>query len=201
VSSINQDIEKKSAPKEAAPESSGAPETSTAAPEDPTLSMVDTSSALFQLPANPPCDQVRDLDCDSDDLCDGECKTKNFSLGLQVSNAKRAKGHAGAQQNQAMAGSSDNDDDEHDAPDDADADDEEGGTRDMKTNDRKAKRIQTTTGTMWAVCECGLTAPGIEMVRSEGCSMAMRLVQGTFGNCDTWPRFMAYDDMVRSCTL
>jgi hypothetical protein len=100
-----------------------------------------------------------------------------------------------------MAGSSDNDDDEHDAPDDTDADDEEGGTRDMKKNDRKAKRIQTTTGTMWAVCKCGLTAPGIEMVRSEGCSMAMRLVQGTFGNCDTWPRFMAYDDMVRSCTL
>ena len=71
VSSINRDIEKKSVPKEAAPESSDAPETSTAAPVDPTLSMVDTSSALFQLPADPPCDQVRNLDCDSDELCGG----------------------------------------------------------------------------------------------------------------------------------
>jgi len=97
-----------------------------------------------------------------------------------------------------MAGSSGNDDDEHDAPDDADAYDEGGGTRDMNENNRNAKRIQTATGTMWVVCNCGLTAPGQEMVRSEVCATAMRLVQGTFGYCDIWPKYMAYDEMVRS---
>jgi len=164
------------------------------------------SDPLFKLPANPKTADEIVLDCDSSAPCDAECKKKDFKLGPQVSKGKKKSAPGAYSGKKADPSSGDDedaepaaaaaDDDDHDYDDDED----DGGKRDVQKN-AKASRIHTTTGTMWTHCNCGMTGLHHEMVPRESSTMVVEMLKNTFGNCETWPTIMAYDDMVRSSRI